>query len=41
MYRVYYYDYNKVTSRDFASLQEAFNFWGRLPFQSFREMVKV
>lgn len=41
MYRVYYYLVNRVKSQDFNTIGEAFVFWQKLPFESFREMRKL
>ena len=41
MYRVVYYRNNRRDSKIFDTLTEAFNFWGRLPFESFSELYKI
>jgi len=41
MYRIYFYVYNNVQTQDFQTLNEAFEFWQRLPFETFRELRKI
>lgn len=41
MYRVVFYVTNKRRSKTFETMREAFNFWERLPFESFCEMYKL
>ncbi len=41
MYRVVYYQLNNRRSKTFETIGEAFNFWGRLPFETFCEMYKL
>ena len=41
MYKVVYYSFNSVRSQTFDTLGEAFDFWGRLPFEAFRELYKL
>ena len=41
MYIVVYYRLNNKRSQKFKTLKEAFDFWGRLPFETFAEMYKI
>ena len=41
MYRVVYYVINQRRSKTFKTMEDAFKFWHRLPFESFCEMYKL
>ena len=41
MYRVVYATFNQRRSKEFNTLKEAFEFWSKLPFESFIEMYKI
>jgi len=41
MYKVVYAIYNTKHTKEFKTLNEAFEFWRRLPFESFIEMYKI
>ncbi len=41
MYRVVYYRLNNRRSKTFETIREAFDFWHRLPFESFSELYKI
>jgi hypothetical protein len=41
MYEVVFYSFNKKKSKTFETIEQAFAFWQRLPFQSFSEMYKL
>ncbi len=41
MYRVVFYRVNRRHSKTFDTIEQAFAFWHRLPFESFCEMYKI
>lgn len=41
MYRLVYVILNTRKSKEFETLSEAFDFWSKLPFESFVELYKI